>query len=228
MYASITRAKAMEQDDHGGGQKDQQDGNLLLYTFLLAYSIFIVSLTLLVQWMWTSWMRSEREKEPEDTKKLKDEKEDSEDDQPLTGFAPSKLPDALSGLEFDPTASGSGVVIVAGGSGNTPYQRRGGSGGGPDPQREERQRSPPIYITHTGTKFHLDEECAGLRNAHSVHRARWCPTCQHVPILNSREVYTRGVGHPVHRRFYIPCAGPRTRTLEPCCICVPARWGDIE
>lgn len=172
--------------------------------------------------MWEHWMRGGKKTE---TKKMKGEAEDeidSEEEAPIYLAVPSQLRARI--LEADqPAASSSG-------SGTGSGLRRRGGGSGPDPHNHGRRRSPPIFITPTGVKYHVRENCDGLRNAHSVHEATWCPTCKDLEIVNDRDLYTGGVGHPMHKRFYTPCAmaGPRTRTLTPCRVCVPAHWPDED
>lgn len=257
IMATLKCGKAME------GNERPPDSGYLLQILLFAYSTFLVLLTLILRWMWDQWwVQNQQPSSRKDEKKGKkegrskkrkgsDEEEEEEEEEDEGGFvwfpfppeAPfppdmpeiPEIPDLPETLEPPPRQRRSEPSSSAA----APAQRRRvGGGGGPNPENEGRRRTPVVYITPTGTRYHVARDCVGLRNAHQVHLATWCRACRNMEILDGRELYNHGVGFPLHKRFYLECARgesqdpedhrPQTRELTPCRVCVPAYWPEED
>lgn len=225
MYATLTCGKAMGQEDPSGG------AHRVLHILIMAYTLLVAVITLLIRWAW-QWVMSrerseEKKKKDEETRKAERKSEEEEErgeeseEEELSPIAHVRSP-------APSMAAGSATVSRIYSESSSTRRRRGG--GDPDPQFGGRRRSPPIFVTQTGLKYHLARDCSGLRNARAVYLARWCEECKDLDIVIERIIYSRGASYPIHKRDHTQCdsARPFVGVLRPCAYCVPPRWPDED
>lgn len=220
LCAALEKAKAAED-----GSKEEKAGEEIPYfqIFMMAYSLLIVCLTLLMNWMCRMGCRREKEKKDLDGKKTGAAVPGSGGKSPAPMAASSSS--SSSGHEGVTSSGCDAGANQSAGSGN-PFDGGGNAFPPPPPQVGGRRQRRP-FVTHTGVCYHSRRACRGLRNAFVIEELEWCPRCGGMSMTNSRSIYTLGLGCYAHRRFYMRCEPDPSiplRELRPCTICVWPEW----